>query len=177
MSLEILERNGVNKANLEVYVYIDLDKKRFDIDIILKCIKVFITVHNPEFNVRLFKEIDNAIIETNGEDIIQRGMYSFCKMYETLKLKTKDKVWFLYIASGYLKMIPDSDVTLLLLNKDPIVRECFYTLHKKAIEVFPNQAKSTKIKNLQVIKRSLDELFSTKKTIKYKLPSLQRKDR
>lgn len=156
------------KTNLEVYVCLDVDRTRVDADIILRCIKVFITVHTQEYNVRLFQEIDADIIAPGQEDVIQRGMYCFCEMFKILKLKTKDKVWFLYVSSGQLKTKVDSDVTLMLLNKNPSSRECLYTLNKKAITVYKEQPKTVKLGNLQVIKRSLDELFTTKKTVKYK---------
>lgn len=158
-------------SNLEVYVCLDVDKTKVDTEMILRCIKVFISVHNPNYrgNIKSIQEIDTGIISLEG-DVIQRGMYCFGKMFETLKLKTKDDVWFLYIATGHLKMMSKTEVTLFLLNKTPSSRECFYTLNKKGIEVYKEQTKEFKLQNLQVIKRSLDELFTTHKTIKYQLP-------
>ena len=162
------------KENLEVYVCLDVDSKRIDRTVILQCIKVCIMVNNPDYNISVFREIDDDIISSSDvKDVIQKGIYSLCKMFETLKLKTKDNVWFLYVASGYLKAMSDTDVTLLLLNKDPSVRECFYTLNKKAITVFHEQQRNKKLESIQVIKRSLEELCKTKKTIKYKSLSSQ----
>lgn len=166
MSLE------TKKQNLEVYVCLDVDKTRVDTDMIHLSIKVFITIHNPEYNLKLLQEVNTDIISLGKEDVIQRGMYCFGMMFETLKLKTKDNVWFLYIGSGGLKMMAGSEVTLLLLNKSPSVRECFYTLNKKGVTVYKDQPEHVKLENIQVIKRSLDELFTTKKTIKYQPPSL-----
>lgn len=157
------------KEILDVYVCLDVDDTKIDTEIILRCLNVYITVKHADYQLNVFEKID---VNTNeSDDVIQRGMYCFNKLFETLKLKTKHNVWFIYISSGRVKM-HDSDVTLLLLNKNPGTRECFYTINRKDIEVQKQQPKNIKLTNLQVIKRSLEQLFTTTKTIKYQPPDL-----
>lgn len=164
-----LKLRGLPKKDLHLYVCLDVDATIQDTDMILRCIRVFIAVNKPQFNIVSFKEISidkfTPLQETQN-DIIQRGMTSLCNMFTKLKLKTKDNVWFIYVSTGRIKMI-DSDVTIVLLNKNPGVKECYYTIHKNRLDVHKNKSKEEKLQNLQVIKRSLDELFSTTKTIRY----------
>jgi hypothetical protein len=158
------------KEMLDVYVCLDVDDTNIDTKIILQCLQVYITVHQQNYQLNVFEKID---VKTNeSDDVIQRGMYCFNKLYEILKLKTRNNVWFIYISSGNVKMF-DSDVTLLLLNKNPGIRQCFYTINKKPIKIYKTQDKNVKLSNLQVVKRSLEQLFTTTKTIKYQPLSTQ----
>lgn len=151
-----------NTLKLDIYYYIDLDE---DIvhnfldsnleDIFLEYIK--------EFDIdKLIKVQSNNI--TKEDDIIKRGVDIFDNMYDKLKLKRSNPVWFIYIGKGLLKTNTSiiKDVYIGLINKEPSVKRCFYAIHK---ENDKNNDNNNIIRCINIILKKM--LLNKKKIINY----------
>ena len=151
------------KRDLEVYIKIDLPDD-YDIVNILKCIEIYIKTKQTEYNMAgLYNYTDKSL----RVDVIERGLHTFSKMFEDYKLKTKSEVWFIYLSLGTIQRMND-EMTLLLLNRNPGERECYYTINRNKLDMKISMDKAKKMESIKVLTKSLDELFSTTKTIKYK---------
>jgi hypothetical protein len=137
-----------NTLKLDIYYYIDLDE---DIvhnfldnnleDIFLEYIK--------DFDIdKLIKVQSNNI--TKEDDIIKRGTNMFDNMFDKLKLKNSNALWFIYISKGSLKTNTSiiQDVYIGLINKDPSIKRCFYSIHKE-------NDKNNMIKSVNIILKKM----------------------
>ena len=165
----------MNKTPLEVYYYIDLDNNQ-EIDKIEKCLSVYISTQKQEFEIKRFerfipcKEVNKEYLggkyDINSCDVVSKGLIILARMYNELKLKTKDDVWFIFMSNGDIKM-SYKDISLILLNKNPSVKECNYIVNKNKININNNMDKSKKMDSIKNLTKSLKELFASKKNIKY----------
>jgi hypothetical protein len=160
------------KTKLDVYYYIDLENQ--DIKALEKCLRVYLDVHQNE-NYTIDKFINCDFIEdiktescqqSEGNDVIKRGLITFNKMTKELKLKTTNETWFIYISSGNINKIYEN-VFVILLNKTPMVKSCYYIINKSKIDVKERDDKIYKLENLKLFNKSLQELFVTDKVITY----------
>jgi hypothetical protein len=153
---------------LDVYLIFDLGPD-IDIDIIEKCIKIYLLA-KLKCNVHVCQNVTEAIVKKGDirqYDIIKRGLHYFSEAYKDLKLKSTNKCWFIYISNGKISGFT-SNVSLILLSKNPGVKECSYVISKRLFNVLKESDKSTKLEELKVLTRSLTEVVSTTKTIRYK---------
>lgn len=154
------------KKQLEIYAHIDLDGEVYDIDTITQCMRVYFLAKQKEYDLTHLQCITLDKHSTSA-DVLERGLFSLCQMYNQLKLKTKDEVWFIYMSVGNLKNLQDN-VTLLLVNKSPSERECLYSIHKRMLDVKKTSDKTSKLCELKILTKSLSEVLSTTKKIRYR---------
>jgi hypothetical protein len=90
-------------------------------------------------------------------------------MFETLKLKSSDTTWFIYISNGNLPIAPFelSQVGVMLVNKNPCYKECLYTIHRTPFGVFKKDTRETRLQELKTFTKTFKELFDSNKVIKY----------
>lgn len=153
---------------LDVYLIFDLGPD-VDIDIIEKCIKVYLLA-KLNCNVHVCKNVTESVVKKEDlrqYDIIKRGLHYFSEAYNVLKLKSTNKCWFIYISNGKISGFT-SNVSLILLSKNPGVKECSYVISKKLFNILKEAEKSAKLEELKTLTRSLTEVVSTTKTIRYK---------
>lgn len=155
-------------TKLDIYYRIDLNNQ--DIKALEKCLRVYLDVHQNE-NYTIDKFINCDFIEescqqSEGNDVIKRGLITFNKMTKELKLKTTNETWFIYISSGNINKIYEN-VFVILLNKTPMVKSCYYIINKSKIDVKEQDDKIYKLENLKLFNKSLQELFVTDKVITY----------
>lgn len=152
-----------DKINLEVYYILDLGEETYN-EVISKCLRVFLTTQCMEYNLLKYEEV---VIQYRDDDVIKRGLSKFVRMYDTLKLKTRDEVWFIYIGNGNVRNI-HTDVSLILLNKHPSVKESSYVINRNPLRVLTNMSKDQKMDQIKNFTKSLRELTSMHvRTIKY----------
>ena len=162
-------------TNLEIYYYLDLDSNQ-DVLNIERCLRVFITTQQSNYKLtRLDKFVldkeksefyENTEYDINKCDIVKRGLIILSRMFNELKLKTKNETWFLFIGNGDISM-SHKDVSLVLLNKNPYYKECCYIVNKKQLNVIDTMNKEEKFINIKNFTKSLYKIFSDNKTIKY----------
>jgi hypothetical protein len=152
-----------SQSKLDIYYYLDFDK-----DVIQDHLQDHLQDHFEDYLQDIFKEyikefeIDQLIhVRSNNikrqDDIIKTGVKVFDNMFNKLKLKRSNPVWFIYIGKGSLKTNTSviQDIYIGLINKDPSVNQCFYAIHKE-------NEKSDIIKSINVI---LKKLFLNKQKI------------
>jgi len=156
--------------NIEVYYVVDLDTSVFDTYTITKCLHVFL---QTTFRDHLFTRFQHVpllpLTETN--DVIKRGLQQFSFMFDTLKLKSSDTTWFIYISNGHVPVGQCGQcigpVGVMLLNKNPSCKECLYTIHKTPFKVLKKDCREIRLHELKIFTKTFKELFSSNKTIKY----------
>jgi hypothetical protein len=152
---------------LDVYFVIQMTAE-YDRESLVKCLKVFLETHLQKQGVYKLNIFEDVSIEyTNNDcDIIERGLMTFIKMYERLKLKSKNESWFIYVSNGYIKTV-QHNVSLVLLNKQPSKCECLYNINKSPINVQSSMLKQEKLQGLKTFTKGLTNILQSKQTIKY----------
>jgi hypothetical protein len=154
------------KLPLEVYFCLDIGNNQ-DIELITKSLRVCIETRLQQYHLTRLEKIHVTDVRwPNDSDIIKNGLNCLTKMYDALKEKAADTFWFIYVGVGDVKTIRPN-VTLILLNKDPLQRECFYTIHKTPLCVDLQLQKDEKLEALKVFTKSVQNVFTTKQPIKY----------
>jgi hypothetical protein len=87
-------------------------------------------------------------------------------MYYNLKLKTSNEVWFFYISNGDITN-KYKNISVILLNKCPMMKKTNYVITKNTIDININYTKQEKLKNIKNITDTLDHLFKSNKVIQY----------
>jgi len=152
---------------LDVYFVMQMTSE-YDRESLVKCLKIFLETQLHKEEKYTLHVLEDVCIEyTNNDcDIIERGLMTFIKMYEKLKLKSKNESWFFYISNGYIKNI-QHNVSLILLNKQPSKHECFYNICKSPIDVQVNMEKNDKLQGFKTFTKGLTNILHTNQTIKY----------
>ena len=151
---------------LEIYYVLDIANETFDRDLIHKCINVFVNSKLNNYNLVHCQEIQQESTNFTDKDIIKKGIMTLDEMVIKLKLKTTNNVWLVYISNGDIENIAKG-VGLVLVCKDPQVRECMYSINKKTFMIYTNMTKQQKLDNLKVFTKSFEEACFTSKIIKY----------
>jgi hypothetical protein len=150
---------------LEVYYCIDIDVKSDENLLnIERCLKTFIEVNYRNYILKKFERYIKLKSGKN-DDVIKNGLYTFNKMYMDYKLKG-DKVWFIYISNGNIKTLY-KNVCVILLNDNPIERECYYVINKKALVFDTDMSRECRLDEMKKLNKYLQELFDTQQVIKY----------
>ena len=151
---------------LEVYYCVDMDKgDEKNLSCIEKCLKIFIEVNYRDYKLTKFERYVKSRCVKN-DDIIKNGLYTFNKMYNEYKLKSSEKIWFIYISNGNIKTMY-KNVCVVLLNDNPIEKECFYIINKNPLLFNTDMSKELKVEYLKQLNKYLKELFDTQQVIKY----------
>ena len=148
---------------LSIYYCIDFPETQ-DISVIAKCLQTHIQVMHPEYTVVTFERYIKGLHK--NDDVVKNGLYTFNKMYNDLKLKTLHPTWFVYVSNGNIKQ-HYKNVCAILLNREPAVRLCYYSINKIPLVVGKNDTKETKMEGIKYFNKGLTQLFSTKNTIAY----------
>ena len=151
-------------SKLEIYYVIDIGSN-IDINCISICLKAFLVSNFRNRDIVLFKRIDSNYNPSDDEDIIKQGLITFNSMFHNLKLKTTNEVWFFYI--GYGNIQNHKDVSLILLNKNPGDKECYYVVNKQQFDIKNTDNKNTKINKSKLVYNSLKQIIETNHMIKY----------
>jgi hypothetical protein len=161
--------NVNNKKPLDIYYYIDV-KLDQDINIIERCLRINLNVNNNnEYEIDKFVNCSNVIkndTEKNNEDVIKRGLMTFNNMVSSLKLKSTNDTWLLYISNGNINKLYE-DVFVILLNKEPMFKKSYYIISKNSIDINKQSNKRDKMENLKLFNRNLQELLRSEKQITY----------
>lgn len=154
-----------SKKKLEIYYFLN---NIYDAsDDIEKCLKLNLDIKLTDYEIIKFnKFINDKIYDTS--DTIKNGLLLFNDMYRKLKLKSSNETWFVYISNGDIKEIY-KNISVILINKTPIKKECVYIINKRNLNISINMIKNEKLSILKEFSKTLQELlFSNKiKSIKY----------
>ena len=165
--LKELKIIGKSLKLLDVYYCIDLDKSVQDINLIEKCLETYIIVHFKEYKLNIFKHLEKKNDNKyKNDDVVKSGLFTFNKMYKDLKLKSPNDTWFIYISNGDIKT-EYKNVFVLLLNKNPQEKSSFYVISKHQIDIKRNDINTNKINGLKFLKKTINELFDTSRSITY----------
>jgi hypothetical protein len=152
---------------LDVYLIFDLSSS-FDIDVITKCIKVYL-IKKLNYEVNKCENITEMFAK-KGEyrkfDVIKRGLQYFSEANKMLKLKSSNECWFIYISNGKIHGF-SNNISLILLSKYPAISECFYSINKRLFNILKNSEKEIKLDELKIFTKSFTEVVNTTKSIKY----------
>lgn len=141
---------------LTVYVCIDLIAPPYDIELIQKAIHVCLVEKMRDDNIQVMVVPPLAKRNTTY-DLIENGLMQM--QYITRSIQTdSQEIWTLYLTTGDL--LSYTNVTLLLLNKQPSKRKCMYTIHKQSLDLFSHQTKDIKLQKIKTLSASITELFS-----------------
>jgi hypothetical protein len=174
MSVNFCSTNDKNNSQMErkildVYYYLDFDDKFTDVRFLERCLQVNIVVNMKDCQINRFVNCKNEYIITDKigtDDVVKRGLLIFNKMFRRLKLKTTNDIWFIYLANGDIKDI-HKNIFITLLNKNPCIKTCSYTINKNIVNIRSDQEKIIKLNNIQQVNETLKELFVTDKIITY----------
>lgn len=168
-------KNENEPIDLEIYYYLDFDNNQ-DISNIEKCLHVFINTQQSKYklvksekfilNPDKTQEYKDKNYDINKCDLVKRGLIILSRMFNELKLKTKNKTWLVYIGNGDMNE-NHKNVSLILLNKTPYLKECNYVINKNPINVTHNMDKDNKLSSIKNLTKSLYKLFSDNRTICY----------
>ena len=151
---------------LEVYYCVDMDTGgEENLSCIERCLRTFIEVNYRDYRLTRFERYVKSRCVKN-DDIIKNGLYTFNKMYNEYKLKSSEKIWFIYISNGNIKTMY-KNVCVALLNDNPIEKECFYIVNKNQLEFNIDTTRELRLENLKRLNKYLQELFDTQQVIKY----------
>jgi hypothetical protein len=155
---------------LDIHYIVDLDKNQ-DHNYIEKCLEIYIKTKHREYEINKFEKYElnkENINEINNDknDIIKNGINIFNDMYYNLKLKTANDVWFFYISNGNIRD-KYKNISVILLNKCPMMKKTNYVITKNRIDVNINYTKQEKLKKIKNITDTLDHLFNSNKVIQY----------
>jgi hypothetical protein len=157
-------------ASLEVYYCIDMDVKNDDnILYIERCLKTYIEVNYREYELTKFERYSKPRA-LKSDDVIKNGLYTFNRMYIEYKMKKVDKIWFVYISNGDIKASSNTlykNICLVLLNDNPIERECYYVINNKGLKFEKEMTREDKLEEMKKLNKCLQELFETQQVIKY----------
>lgn len=148
---------------LEIYYVIDIGSD-IDINCISMCLRAFLLANFRDYDIILFDRIDSYFSEPE-EDIIKQGLNTFNSMFHDLKLKTTNEVWFFYIGYGNIQNY--KDVSLILLNKCPGDKECYYVVNKQHFDIKNSDNRNEKLNKSKLLSNSLKQVIETKNMIKY----------
>lgn len=154
-------------ASLEVYYCIDINSD--DILHIEKCLKTYIEVNYREYELTKFERYTKPRA-LKSDDVIKNGLYTFNRMYIEYKMKKVDKIWFVYISNGNIKTYSNllyTDICLVLLNDNPIEKECYYVINNNGIKFEKEMSREDKLEEMKKLNKCLGELFETQQVIKY----------
>lgn len=154
--------NANQMKKLDVYVCFDFDDNQ-EIDVIESCLKVYLSIKFQTHKLDKFEIYKPMITDT---DIIKKGTLVFSEMYQTLKLKSPNETWFIYMGNGSVQNIYNN-VFVLLLNKTPNKKECYYTINKNNMIISAQMLRNDKLNTLKILTKSFDEIINTKKILKY----------
>lgn len=154
--------NANQMKKLDVYVCFDFDDNQ-EIDVIESCLKVYLSIKFQTYKLDKFEIYKPMITDT---DIIKKGTLVFSEMYQTLKLKSPNETWFIYMGNGSVQNIYNN-VFVLLLNKTPNKKECYYTINKNNMIISAQMLRNDKLNTLKILTKSFDEIINTKKILKY----------
>jgi hypothetical protein len=163
-----------DKKNLIVYICFDFPYVIDETELLTKLNKYIDENVNEKYNLIKIQEIIVNMPAHLIYDTLQEGMDIFTRMTYQLNLKNiKEEVWFMYIATGYIKNIINGS-TVILLNKNPKEYNCKYIINRNVVDLkkyseYTDDIKEINIKNAyNVIKRCINELFkNTNNTICY----------
>lgn len=152
---------------LEVYAYFDLPLN-YDINVLIKCFDVYINTQLQEFKLINLHVIDKKDLQNvyQGDDIVKHGLSVFVKMYEQLKLKTTNNVWFFMIGNGNIRNLY-KDVTIMLLNRNPSLKQSNYIITRDILLLTKDMNKESKLASVRKFTKDMKELIETEKVIKY----------
>lgn len=151
---------------LEVYYCVDMDTGgEENLKCIEKCLRTFIEINYRDYTLTKFERYIKSRCVKN-DDIIKNGLYTFNKMYNEFKLKSSNKIWFIYISNGNIKSAY-KNVCIVLLNDNPKEKECFYVVNKTQLSFNENISRELRIEYLKRLNKYLQELFDTQQVIKY----------
>jgi hypothetical protein len=167
-----------DKKFLDIYYYLDFDDT-YDIDFIERSIELNVKVYEKNYNIN--KIIKYNKIKYNREnydslqfktDTIKRGLLIFNTMFENLKLKGSDDVWFMYLSNGDIGNNETfKNVFVTLLNKNPSVKKSLYSVNKFAYSIRKNIRKndiqSSKLEEMKNVNETLKNLITNTKLITY----------
>lgn len=149
---------------VEVY-YACLYDQPCDEVTLTKCLRVFLQVTFPEERFVRFEKFEDDAPHVQ-KDIIKTGLHTFNHMYETLKLKTSNTVWFVFLANGNVLNVYNN-VSVALVNQDVQRKECMYSIVNKEIRFDAGHDKSQKMEHVKLLNKSLSQLFKNKRLIRY----------
>lgn len=150
---------------LEVYVYIDFPST-YDSNIITKCIEVYLKTQLSCNEVVKFQVVEDLQNIYTGDDIVKKGLSIFVKLYEQLKLKTTNETWFIMMGNGNIRNLY-RDVSVLLLNKNPTLKECCYVISRNQLSITRDMSKAEKLENIKRFTKDIGQLINSQKVIKY----------
>jgi hypothetical protein len=144
------DKSNLNQHELKIDVYYHID---FDQDIIHEFFdhhfQDILKEYNNDIHINKFIKVQTNNIK-HPDDIIKRGTDMFHNMFDKLKLKNSNPLWFIYIGKGSLKTNTSiiEDVYIGLINKDPSIKRCFYSIHKE-------NDKNNMIKSVNIILKKM----------------------
>jgi hypothetical protein len=156
---------------LDIYYIIDYPEE-IDTELMEKYFKVYLNVNlsKSKLSINIFQKIEAYPKELcYTEDVIKNGLYSFNKMFNDLKLKSKNETWFFYLSNGDIdNQLKYKNIDVILLNKDLSKKECLYNINKININILKSFLKDDKLNKLtKIFKNNLDTLLSSKELLKY----------
>lgn len=156
--MDVNNKNNCNK--IDIYYVTKYDEENFDI----KSLEMYInTYFKINFNIGRFEKVESDIID---DDKIKEGFKIFNEMYNNLKLKSCNQVWFLYFTKG--NYIEGDNVDIILLNKDVSIKECLYNINKNNLNLLKSYSKSEKLNKLNdIFRNNLDNIVKSNKFVKY----------
>lgn len=133
-------------------------------DIAEKCLKVFIKAKFPHYTDHLFipyTDINTSLIKGDKNE---QGFYIFKHMFNHLKLKQVNDVWFVYISNG--KVLTYPDVHLILINNCIIHSKCLYNIYKHTRQN-DFSTKENKLTFAKTLNANLNKLFAKERYLLY----------
>lgn len=100
------------------------------------------------------------------KDVIRRGISTFLKMFENLKLKTKNETWFVYISTGNIKKMFE-DVLVVLINKEPYHHNCFYCVNTNSVNIYNANNKTEKLNQLKILTETITKCLEDSNILTY----------
>jgi len=162
--LQLQKLQELQKNFLNIYYIIDYPEE-IDTELIEKYFKVYLNVNLSNKSI-IFQKIDAYPKELL--DVIKNGLYSFNKMFNDLKLKSKNETWFFYLSNGDIdNQLKYKNIDVILLNKDLSKKKCLYNINKINMNILKTFEKNDKLNKLKIFKNNLDTLLSSKQLLKY----------
>lgn len=149
---------------LDIYYNIDVGNDQ-DYKFIEKCLEIYVKTNFRNYTLNKFINFQKN--DKHESDIIKTGLNIFNEMFETLPLKNSYDTWFIFIGNG---KIGDqyNDISVILLNKKPMIKKANYVINKNKLNVNTNYSKQEKLKGTRLLTNNLNHLFNSNKYIEYK---------
>lgn len=144
--------------DIELYLYIDLDINKDDLELIQKCIGINLKVYFKQYNISKIICCNDLVEKTNTDDVIKNGVLTFHNMFKQLKLKSKNQAWFVYLANGDIQETY-KNTCVILLNTQPNKKECFYTINTNSFQLNNIYTKQEKMYHFKKLNDNLKKLF------------------